>query len=188
MKKDSILRGRKLADRGTKVEGEHPDDKALMNLVHTTIRRATIDIGERFHFNTAISALDELLNGIGKYNLREDDASARTLFEAFRVLIPVMAPFAPHLSEELWAALGFEHSVFDSHWPKTDEKWTKVESINIVIQVRGKVRGMIEVPAGAKEEEIKTEALAEPKIQKFLEGKEPKKIIYVPNKLVNIVV
>ena len=186
--KETILHGRRLAEQGSKIDGANKEDRALMNMIHTTLKRVTVDIDQRKHFNTAVSAIMELLNAVGKYQLREDDQSALVYHEAFRTLLIALAPFAPHLAEELWRALGHEQSIFTVDWPEADEAWMVVDTLTIVVQVNGKMRGKLEVDAGESEEAIKEKALASPNVVKHLGDRTPKKVICIPKKLVSIVV
>ncbi len=165
-------------------------DEAKKNLrrkVHQTLRNVTRDF-ENFEFNTIISSLMELMNEM--YKAREAGAAGgREWKEAQDIYLRMLAPIAPHISEELWTNyLRKPYSVHQQDWPKVDEEAAKDDSIEIPVQVNGKVRGRVVVPAEASEDEIKAAALASEQVQKFLEGKEPRKVIVANKRLVNIVV
>jgi len=161
--------------------------KNLRRKVHQTLKRVTRDF-ENFEFNTIISSLMELMNEM--YKAREAGAAGSDEWnEAQEIYLKMMAPVTPHIAEELWANhLGKPYSVHTQSWPQVDEGATKEDSIEIPVQVNGKLRDRITVPAGASEEEIKSAALASEHIQKFLDGNEPKKVIVANKRLVNIVV
>jgi len=113
---------------------------------------------------------------------------AKKLAEAKNNLLKLLSPFVPHIAEELWHEIGNKNSIFEEKWPEYDKELIKEEKINLVIQVNGKVRDRIEVPAGISEEEAKTLAISREKVKNWLSGKEIKQIIFVPDKLINIVV
>jgi leucyl-tRNA synthetase len=167
-----------------------PTSDVLRNLrrrVHQTLRRVTNDF-ENFEFNTIISALMELLNEM--YKAREAGAAGTSQWEeATEIYIKMLAPVAPHIAEELWTnQLGKPYSVHQQQWPKVDEAAAKEDTIELPIQINGKVRDRIVVPADASEEEIKAAALASEAVKKHLEGKEPKKVIVANRRLVSLVV
>ncbi len=166
------------------------EDVKLRRKTHQTIKKFTQDASERFSFNTAISALMELVNDMYKYNelVSQEEQNPQVLREATEILVQLLAPIAPHLSEELWEHLGHKESVHDLPWPSYDEEIARSEEITVVIQVNGKLRDRIIVPVDISEEEMKKIALSSQKAAKFYEGKEIKKVITVPGKLVNIVV
>lgn len=159
------------------------DLRPLLRIEHRSIRKVTQDL-DRFHFNTAISSLMEYVNYLIDVNAKvaEKDRQA-----AIRILVLLLAPFAPHLCEELWEKIGNKRSVFDQSWPSYDEEIAKEEEITLVIQIDGKLRKKLTVPANLSQDELKKIALEEKRIQELLEGKEVKKVIVVPDKLVNIV-
>src|SRR3989344_3195122 len=128
-------------------------------------------------FNTAISALMIFLN--------ENETMSKEVYETF---LKLLSPFAPHIAEELWASLGHKDTITLSQWPKWDESQIKNEEVKIVIQVNGKVRALITMPHNTTEADVKTLALKHPSILKYTLGKTPKKTIYVPGRLINIVV
>jgi leucyl-tRNA synthetase len=160
--------------------------KVLRRRVHQTLKRITRDF-EEFEFNTIVSGLMELLNDM----LKAKDAGAYGTpewEESVDIYMRMLAPVCPHISEELWQRTGKPYSIHTQAWPKVDEAAAKEDEITIPIQVNGKVRDRVVVPADASEEEIQSAALASEDVQKFLAGKEPKKVIVVPKKLVSIVV
>jgi leucyl-tRNA synthetase len=160
--------------------------KVLRRKVHQTLRKVTRDF-ENFEFNTIISSLMELMNEM--YKAREAGAAGSDEWkEAQEIYLKMMAPVTPHIAEELWSQLGKPYSVHTQAWPKVDEAAAKEDSIELPVQVNGKVRDRITVPAEATEDEIKSAALASEVVQKFLEGKEPRKVIVAKGRLVSVVV
>ncbi len=161
--------------------------KVLRRKVHQTLRRVTRDF-ENFEFNTIVSSLMELLNEM--YKAREAGAVGSPEWaEAQDLYLRMMAPVAPHITEELWVEhLGRPYSIHQQPWPQVDEEAAKEEMIEIPVQVNGKVRDRISVPADADEEVIKSAALGSETVRKYLEGKQPKKVIVAQKRLVNVVV
>jgi leucyl-tRNA synthetase len=161
--------------------------KSLRRKTHQTLQRVTRDFDE-FEFNTIISSLMELLNEM--YKAAQNGARGTAEWEeATDIYLRMLAPVAPHIAEEIWTEhLGKPYSIHTQSWPQVDESALAVEEITIPVQVNGKVRDRITLPADASEADIKTAALASENVQKFIGGKEPRKIIYVPKRLVNIVV
>lgn len=162
--------------------------KVLRRTVHKTIRKVTDDIDERFHFNTAIASIMELVNAVYAFEPKNLPANAAVLKEAVESIVLLLSPFVPHVAEELWAALGHAGGVEQAGWPGFDAAAAVDEELLIVIQVNGKVRGKVTVPAGAAEAQVKESALADERVGSWLEGKQVRKVIYVPGKLLNIVV
>mgnify|MGYP006287729409 CR=1 FL=1 len=158
---------------------EKEDDKEAVSLLHKTIKKVGEDI-EGFKLNTAVSAMMILVN-----KLTEVETVSKETYES---LLKILSPFAPHLCEEIWEDLGEKESIFKQSWPEFDPELARDETIELVIQVNGKVRDKMEVPADIEEEEAKKEALEREKIKSWIEGKEIVKIVFVPGKLVNIVV
>ena len=160
--------------------------KVLRRKVHQTLKRVTHDF-ENFEFNTIISSLMELLNEM--YKAREAGAVGTPEWdEATEIYLKMMAPVAPHITEELWTNhMGKPYSIHQQRWTQIDEAAAKEDMIEIPVQVNGKVRDRVMVAADASEEEIKSAALASEIAKKYLEGKEPKKIIVAQKRLVNIV-
>ncbi len=163
--------------------------KELRRKTHQTIAKVTQDIEERYQFNTAIAAVMELVNAC--YDALAKLINERDFWpvmrEAVEAVILLLAPMAPHIAEELWQILGKESLVSETPWPTYDESALKADEVTIAIQVNGKLRDQISVPAGADESLVKEEALKSPKVRRHLEGREIKKVIYVPNKLINFV-
>lgn len=160
--------------------------RALRRKVHQTLRQVTHDF-ETFEFNTIISAMMELLNEM--YKARENGASGSESWdEAQDIYLRMLAPVAPHVAEELWAYLGKPYSIHTQSWPEVDEAAAAEEQITLVVQVNGKVRDRISVPADISEEKAKEIALSSEAVGKYLQDKPPRKVILVPGKLVNIVV
>jgi leucyl-tRNA synthetase len=159
--------------------------KALRRKVHQTIRRISNDF-ERFEFNTIVSGLMELLNEL--YKAREAGAVGSLEWqEALEVYLRLMAPITPHIAEELWTAAGKPYSIHTQAWPQVDEAAAAEEEVTLVLQVNGKVRDRLVVAVGISEAAAQSAALENETVQKFLEGRTPKKVIYVPGKLVNVV-
>jgi leucyl-tRNA synthetase len=160
------------------VQSSEPDRDTLRKL-HATIKKVTEDLDE-MRFNTAISAMMEMANHLTKLETRP-----RTTLETFVLLL---SPFAPHLAEELWAALGHSQSLAYEPWPEYDESLLQEDSVEVPVQVNGKVRSRVVVSAQADQEALRTAALADDKVRSFIDGKQIRKIIVIPAKLVNIVV
>jgi len=156
-----------------------PPDKETVRKLHQTIQRVTADL-DSMSFNTAIAAMMEFSNHLTKRAVRP-----RSALEPFLLLL---SPFAPHLAEELWHALGHEHTLAYEPWPPFDEALTKAEEVEVPVQVNGKLRSKVTVPADIDEASLQQVALADEKIRALLEGKQVRKVIVVPRKLVNIVI
>jgi len=160
--------------------------KVLRRKVHQTLRQVTHDY-EQFEFNTIISGLMELLNEM--YEARAAGAVGTPEWaEAADIYLRMLAPVCPHIAEELWEILGKPYSIHTQAWPKVDEAATREDEITIPVQVNGKLRDRLVFPANATEDEIKAAVMASAVVRKYLEGKQPKKVIVVQKKLVNIVV
>jgi leucyl-tRNA synthetase len=152
----------------------------LLTKLHQTIRKVTVDT-ETLSYNTAIAAMMEYVNLV-----REKGAASKT---TMRPLILLLAPYAPHLAEELWALLGgTERSVFDARWPEYDEGLLTGGTVEIAIQVNGKLRGRLTLARGASEQQVVALAMSEPGVKKFVDGNEIRKVVFVPDRLVNLVV
>jgi len=171
-------------------EGEAPKDvRELRRITHRTIKKVSDDIEDRFHFNTAISAVMELVNALYQFKVRPDDPHSKASFkEAVECVILMLYPFAPHVCSELWDGLGKGGPLEKAPWPTYNPDLIKAEEMVIVVQVNGKVRANVTVPADAAEDLIRENALALEKVQQFMGDKAPKKVIYVPGKLLNIVI
>ncbi|NMB16901.1 MAG: class I tRNA ligase family protein, partial [Firmicutes bacterium] len=163
-------------------------ERDLWRTVNLTIKKVTEDVEERFNFNTAISSIMELTNALYLYKEGAEEVNGGLLTEALEKLLLLLAPFAPHITEELWSRLGRSESIHLQNWPDYDEAALQVEEITIVIQVNGRVRDRLVVPVDMAEDELKQRALALPRVQEFVDGKKVVKMILVPGKLVNIVV
>jgi leucyl-tRNA synthetase len=180
-------------DRVKDVKPAGPESRGdrLYRKIHLTIKKVTEDIEREFHFNTAISALMELVNEMYDYT-SSDNLSRNTQLPALRSAIEMLtlliAPFAPHVAEELHESLGYGDSIANASWPLYDPEAIVASEVTIVIQVNGKVRSKLMVPAGLPDKETETAALADPKVREYTKGKPPKKVIVVQGKLVNIVV
>ncbi len=157
---------------------------------HAAVKKCGEDIGERRQFNTAVAAVMELLNELyaARAELAQSPRGRRVLSSAAASVLTLLCPVAPHICEELWEALGHKKSLSDEAWPEWREDALARDMLTIVIQVNGKLRGKIEIPADAPQQEIERAALAEPNIVKQLEGKTVRRVLVVPGKLVNIVV
>jgi leucyl-tRNA synthetase len=172
--------------------GLHGLDEPLQGLVrktHETIRKVTRDIEERFHFNTAISAVMELFNAMAL--LGAEPASpvrAGVMRLALESLTLMLAPIVPHVAEELWAALGHRQSILLASWPEWREDAIERDTVLIVVQVNGKLRSRITAGADADDEAVKQMAFADENVLKFLQGRPVRKVVVVKNKLVNLVV
>ena len=161
--------------------------KALRREVHKTIAKVSDDIGRRQTFNTAIAAVMELMNKLTKASL-ESDQDRAVMAEALSAVVRMLYPITPHICFELWQALGNESNIDTAEWVKADEAAMVEDEKLIVVQVNGKVRGKVTIPATSSEEEIKAAAKADPNVAKFLDGKEILKEIYIPLKMLNFVV
>jgi leucyl-tRNA synthetase len=160
--------------------------KAVRRKTHETIAKVSDDYGRRQTFNTAIAAIMELCNELAKLD-SGDDQSRAILAEALEAVVKMLSPIVPHISQELWKSLGHEGDFLNVSWPLVDESALTRDSIEMVIQVNGKVRGRVEVSVDADKESIEAEALAQDNVKRFLEGVNIRKVIVVPGKLVNIV-
>ncbi len=170
--------------------------RAIRRKTHATILRATDDLEARFHFNTAISAVMELVNEVTAFLSQApknaQDAKGRAawavLAEAVEGILLLLCPMVPHMTEELWAMLGHKVSLSQTPWPQADRRIAQAETVRIAVQVNGRLRGEIEVPREAAEEDIAYRVMQEPKIRLHMEGKRIVKTIHVPGRLLNLVV
>jgi leucyl-tRNA synthetase len=181
------------AGRGA-AEGEPSGSaaRAFRRTIHETIRKVTHDIEHDFHFNTAISAVMELVNALHDFERVSLDtmprpARAALLREAVETTLLLLGPVSPHITEELWAALGHRESLFKQAWPRPDETALARDEVEIVVQVDGRVRGRLTAGVDAREAEIRERALADDKVRPWLDGRQVAKVVVVPGRLVNIV-
>jgi len=164
-----------------------PQQRALRRQLHQTLAKVGDDIGRRRTFNTAIAAVMELLNAIARF----EDASApgrAVMQEALDLVVLMLAPFVPHAAHAMWRALGHATMVVDERWPEPDRAALEQATVEIVVQVNGKLRARVQVSAGADEATARAAALADPGVAKFVAGQPVRKLVYVPGKLVNVVV
>ena len=166
--------------------------RSFRRVIHETISRVTSDVERDFHFNTAISAVMELVNALHDFERDSLDRAAREergalLREAVDVTLRLLGPVAPHFTEELWEGLGHKRSLFIEPWPTADEAALVKEQVTVVVQVDGKVRSRLTVDVAAPEQAVREQALAEDKIRPWLDGRQIAKVVVVPGRLVNIV-
>jgi leucyl-tRNA synthetase len=162
--------------------GQKAGSRDLVRKMHQTIFAVTQRI-DRFEMNTVVSALMEFSNAIGDAIARGEDVR-----EAYIVLLKLLHPFAPHMTEELWAMLGGEGFILTSDWPVADPELMKEDVATVVVQVNGKLRGQVEVASGASQDDVFAAVDANDNVQKWLSGKEVVKRVYIPGKLVNVVI
>jgi leucyl-tRNA synthetase len=166
--------------------------RAFRRIIHETIQRVTNDIEDRFHFNTAISAIHELVNALHAFAGESDDTMAAEerqalLREAVDTTLLLLAPFAPHLADELWAELGLRDSLVLERWPVADETALLREAVVVVVQVDGRVRSRLAVAPGTSEDALRAQALADGRVRPWLSGKDVERVVVVPGRLVNVV-
>ena len=165
------------------------EDKELRRVLHTSIKKVTDDIEQRFNFNTAISAMMELVNALYAYKEKQNQPNAGLVFEAISALLRLLAPFVPHITEELWAAvIDGENSVHKQPWPTYDPEAMKVAEVEVILQINGKGKERIVVPSEATKEELEAFALSDAKIKEIIGDQEIVRVVCVPKRLVNIVV
>ncbi len=178
------------ADAGTFDASE----KKLRRKTHDTIRRVTVDVEQRIHLNTAVSALMELVNEMYTFGdaVQKSAAirpqAATVIREAIEALVVMISPFAPHTAEELWEMTGHDGGIDGTSWPSFDEAVAKADEIVVVVQVNGKVRSRITAAADAPESELRERSLAEPAVRQHIDGKTVKSVVVVKGKLINVVV
>jgi leucyl-tRNA synthetase len=163
-------------------------EKSLLRKAHQTLRRVTSDFETRWHFNSAIALVMELTNEIYSHESIESAVRPEVRKDVLELLVLMLAPMTPHLSEELWEMLGHEDGLWKVSWPKFNEELAREDEVEIVVQVKGRVRGKVKVSVGASEDEVVKLALAEPSVEQHTAGKQIVKKIYVPDKLLNLVV
>jgi leucyl-tRNA synthetase len=159
----------------------------LRRQVHETLVKVTNDIGRRRTFNTAIAAVMELLNAMARFDDRSPQGRA-VMQEALETVVIVLSPVVPHACHALWSALGHATAVVDERWPEADPAALERDTLELVVQVNGKLRARIQVPADAGEDTVREAALADPNVQRYVEGRPLRKFIYVPGRLANLVV
>ena len=177
-------RVRGMASAGLEALGDR-----LFRKTHQTIKKVTDDIEREFQFNTAIAAMMELVNELYDYAGKGvEDTRLPIMKTGLETLVLLIAPFAPHVAEELWEALGHAPSIAGAAWPAYNPEAIKDSEVVVVVQVNGKVRSRLTLPAGSSDKEIESAALADPKVKEFTNGRQPKKVIVVQGRLVNVVV
>ncbi len=159
----------------------------LRRLAHQTLQKVTDDLGRRHTFNTAIAAVMELLNALGKFT-ETDPAAKAVRQEVLELAVLMLAPIAPHICHVLWQQLGHDNAVVDARWPAVDDAALKQDKIELMVQVNGKLRSKLSVAATASQQEIEALALADDNARRFIDDKTVRKVIVVPGRLVNIVV
>ena len=161
--------------------------KELRRKTHQTIAKIGDDIGRRSSFNTAVAAAMELLNAINKFD--DESAAGRSVQrEALEAVVLMLSPMTPHICHALWKELGHETALIDQGWPEFDESALELDMVEVVVQVNGKLRGRVSVPADASKDAIEEIAIADENVQRFVDGKAIRKVIVVPGRLVNVVV
>jgi leucyl-tRNA synthetase len=167
-----------------------PEARAIQRKLHQTIKRVSNDFQGRWHFNTSISAIMELVNVLygAEEAIARNEVPAQILAEVQRNLVLLLAPFAPYLAHELWEMIGEKGSLLRAPWPRYDAALAKEEEIEIPVQINGKLRSRVVVPADATEDLVIERTLADEKVQSMLAGKQLVKKIYVPAKMMNLVV
>ena len=184
---EHLNQGHHVSNEPVDLDGLSDEARDVYRKLHETIAKVSDDIGRRYHFNTAIAAIMELTNSVMKFDAISDaDRAVRS--EAVEAIVILLSPITPHITEHLWSGLGHQNSLMDVPWPKVREDALTRNTLTLVVQVNGKLRGRIEVPSDADQATILTMARDEPQVAKFLEGMVEKKAIVVPQKLVNLVV
>jgi leucyl-tRNA synthetase len=188
----------RVAALGSKQDLPDPDrlgeeDRDLLRKAHWATKKVRDDIGSRFHFNTAISAVMELVNDMYKRWPEADEApppepAQAVLLNSAETAIHLLAPMIPYVCEEMWGILGYDGSIFDQPFPEWDPAILKTEMVTVVVQVNGKVRANIQAPAGASQEDVEDLAKQDPSVQKWIQGKSISKAIYVNDKIMSFVV
>ena len=168
-------------------ESLDPAQRDVRRQVHETLAKVTTDIGRRRTFNTAIAAVMELMNALGRFEDRSPQGRA-VMQEALDIVVLALSPVVPHACHVLWRELGHANAVVDERWPQADPRALARDTIEVVVQVNGKLRGRVTVPAGADAEQVRAAAEADANVQRFVEGRSVRKFVYVPGKLANLVV
>ena len=163
------------------------DLKEIRRQTYQALSKVNDDLGRRHTFNTAIAAVMELMNAVTKLNDDSDQARA-VRQESLEMAVLMLAPITPHICHQLWQALGHDDAVVNVAWPEVDESALKQDKIELMAQVNGKLMAKIKVSAEAAKDAVEAEAMADDNVQKFIDGKEIRKVIVVPGRLINIVV
>lgn len=158
----------------------------LLRLTHATVKKVTADIEDE-KFNTAVAAMMEMVNGLYKIKEQQGFAVVDDWRFALESLLQILAPFAPHITEELWHELGHDDTIHIDHWPKWDEKYLASDMMTIIVQVNGKLRAKLQLPSDADQNAVEAAALCDEHVKSFLSNKSPRKVIYVPGKIINLV-
>jgi leucyl-tRNA synthetase len=173
-------------------KGELPSPgpvRDLLQSTHATIKKVTEEIEDRYHLNTAISAIRTLVNRISELPLDGMGAEGRSILRtALESCVILLYPFVPHLCEELWERMGHARGLTDHPWPEWDESMLVREEAVIVVQINGKVRAQLGLPAGSAQDAVLEAAVADPRVQRHLEGKSLRKVVYVQDRLLSLVV
>ena len=176
-----------VAKSNAEVKAVTKEDKAMRLVIHSTLKKVTTDLSEKFGFNTAIAALMELINEMYKYK-ELDTRNDGIIREGIETIVTILAPFTPHIGEELWTMIGKEGSVFNISWPAYDESALVQDEVEVIVQVNGKLRAKVSMDANISREDMEKVAMEDEKVKAAIEGKNVVKVIAVPKKLVNIVV
>lgn len=189
----NLVMGRLGVIKGVKpYEGELPPPgpaRSLLQATHATIKKVTEEIEQRYHLNTAISAIRTLVNQIQSIDPDSLDQMGKSIMrKAIDTAVILLYPFVPHICEELWERMGNESSLVDHPWPTWREEMLLREEVGVVVQINGKVRAQLTMPVGASQEEVLEAALGDPRVQKHIGGRPIKKVVHVPDKLLSIVV
>jgi leucyl-tRNA synthetase len=168
------------ADLSSELEG-------LRRQTHQTLAKVNDDLGRRHTFNTAIAAIRELMNAVNKLN-DDSDVARAVVQESLELVVLMLSPITPHICHSLWQTLGHDEAIVEASWPQVDESALKQDNIELMVQVNGKLRSKIQVPADADQAAVEAVAFADENVQRFTEGKEVRKVILVPGRLLNIVV
>ena len=180
------LRANIWRNRALDLDALDKEDKAARRKIHETIAKVTTDMGQRQTYNTAIAAIMELLNTLNKLG-KNNEQSRAVAREGVEAIVLMLSPITPHIANELWVAFGHTDSVLDAQWPEVDEAALVKDSIEMVVQVNGKVRAKLELPANVSKEDAEAIARADENVIKFVGESTIRKVIVIPGKLVNIV-
>ena len=173
------------AKKSFDVSGADDAQKAARREVHEVLRQALVDFGKQ-QFNTVVAACMKIMNTLP--SVGEGGARGAVVNEGFSILLRLLSPIAPHITHVMWSELGYGDDVLSAKWPQVDESALVRDTIELVVQVNGKLRGKVNVPANADKSAAEVAAMADENVQRFIEGKEVVKMVVVPGKLVNIVV